>query len=120
MRKEEKQNFLPDFTKARANTLLRVVFNADLRCSHDGLALQAKALRLDVAKLEVGEFVVFINAKKTMLKMFAAGNTVAHFKTPGNRQLNLKVLAIIPRFFNGQTLKYDEALSEVIRKEIKR
>jgi hypothetical protein len=102
-----------------ANRLVRVVFNADLRAGHDGLTLLAKGLKLNPANLGVGEFIVFINRKKCALKLFAAGNTVAHFKMPGQQQINMKVIGLIPRFFNGKELQYSDALSEVIRKEIR-
>lgn len=106
--------------RASENRLIRVVFDADLRCSHEGLTAIAKNLKLKLDELELGEFVAFINSKKTMIKLYAAGNTIAHFKTPDGRQLNLKVLALIPKFFNGRELKYDDALKEVITKEIRR
>lgn len=117
----KKQDFLPDFSKKLSeNRMVQIVFNADLRCSHDGLRLLAKSLKINLDALVVGEFVVFINTNKNMLKIFAAGNTIAHFKNEKSRMINMKILSMIPRFFNGKELKYDEALAEVIRKEIKR
>jgi hypothetical protein len=104
---------------SKENRLLRVVFNADLRCSHDGLEKLAKSLKLDVAKLPVGQFVAFINARKTSIKLYAAGQTIAYFKMPRG-QLNLKILSVIPKFFNGRELRYDDALKDVILKEMKR
>lgn len=111
---------LPDFNKKLSdNRMLQIVFNADLRCSHLGLSIVAKRLKLDTSDLKIGEFIVFVNTKKTMIKIFAAGNTVAHFKN-NDRPINMKILGMIPRFFNGKELKYDEALAEVIKKEIRK
>ena len=101
----------------RENRLIRIVFNADLRNSHDGLAAVAKKLRVNVSELEVGEFVVFVNSKQSALKLYAAGNTLAHFKMPKNRRMDMRVIAMIPRFFNGKELRYDDAISEMIRKK---
>ena len=100
----------------RVNRIIRVVFDADLRCSHDGLRLIAKKLHVST-DLKVGEYIVFINAKKSMLKIFAAGNTIAHFKCPDNRRMNLNVIAMIPTFFNGRELEYDKAIEALIKKE---
>lgn len=99
------------------NKILRVIFNADLRCSHDGLRKIAKDLSLNVDTLRIGEFLVFINSRKSALKIFAAGQTIAHFKMPGERKMDMKIISMIPRFFNGQELKYDAALREKILKE---
>lgn len=114
------KDFLPKIKSGiKENRILQIVFNADLRCSHDGLTIQAKKAGVTVSDLEIGEFIVFINAKKTMLKIYAAGNTIAHFKNQGYQRINLGILKMIPRFFNGKELKYDEALAEVIRQEIR-
>lgn len=102
------------------NRIVRVIFDADLRCSHDGLRATAKKLSVSVDDLNMGEYVVFINSKKNMLKLYASGNTIAHFKTPDHRKMNLKVIAQIPKYFNGRELKYDDALKAVIEKEFGR
>jgi len=99
------------------NRIVRVIFDADLRCSHDGLRETAKKLKVLVDDLHTGEYVVFINSKKNMLKLFAANNTIAHFKTPDQRKMNLNVIAQIPKFFNGRELKYDDALKKVIEEQ---
>lgn len=100
------------------NSILRIVFNADLRCSHEGLALIAKDLKINVDKLDIGEYIVILNAKKTLIKIYAAGNVIAFYKSP-HGQINVKTLKLIPKYFNGRALQYDDALSEIIRKEIK-
>lgn len=99
------------------NRVVRVIFEADMRCSHDGLRKIAKKLNVIIDTLSLGEYVVFINTKKNMCKIFAAGNTIAFFKMPGGKMMNMKIIGMIPRFFNGKELKYDEALRELIRKE---
>jgi hypothetical protein len=112
--------FQPDFRAAKENRLIRAVFNTDLRNSHDGLYKIAKDLKVNIDNLSVGEFIVFVNKKRSALKLYAAGNTIAHFRMPGDRVMNMKVLAVIPKFFNGKELKYTDALAEVIRKEFKK
>jgi hypothetical protein len=111
--------YFPDMEIKRSeNRVLRIVFNSDLRSAHDGLTKLAKSLKIpNPAELEIGTFLVFVNRKRNALKIFAAGNTVAHFKMPDGRIMNVKILGLIPRFFNGKELKYDEALKELITKE---
>lgn len=109
-------DFMPAFAK-KTNRVLRVVFNTDLRNSHDGLALLDKQFKIDTAKLSPGEYVVFINAKKTALKLYAAGQVVAHFRMPTHRKMDMRIIGMIPRFFNGSELKYDDALKELITAE---
>lgn len=101
------------------NRILRVVFNTDLRNSHDGLEALAKDLKVKVSELSPGQFIVFMNTRKTAVKIYAAGNTIAHFRMPGGKKLNLKTIVMIPKYFSGGEFKYDQALKEVIEKEIK-
>ena len=105
--------------KAWSNRLTHIVFNADLRRGHDGLTKLATDMKINT-NLRVGEFIVFVNSKRSALKMYAAGETIAHFKMPGNKVMNVEVIRIIPRFFNGTELKYDKALDELIRSKFKR
>lgn len=101
------------------NEITRLVLNADLRCSHDGLSeMLKKTFKLETNDLEPGEYVVCVNSAKTIVKIFAAGNVIAHYKSPRG-MINLKTLRLIPKFFNGRALDYDGALGEVIRKEIR-
>lgn len=101
-----------------SNRLLRIVFNSDLRSGHNGLTAVAKKLDLDMSTLKPGEFVAFVNMKKTMLKIYAAGQVIVHCKPPKG-QLNLNTLKLIPKYFNGGEFEYTKALSEIIKRELK-
>lgn len=101
------------------NEILRVIFHADLRCSHTGLSLIAKKnFKIDTSELGQGQYLVFINTAKTIVKVYTGGNIIAHYKSR-HGQINLKTLSLIPKYFNGPKFHYDAALSEVIRKEIR-
>lgn len=108
-----KLDFLPSMERTESR-ILRVVFNTDLRNNHDGLTTIAKRLKIDTSKLKPGEFVVFINTAKTALKLFAAGQVVAHFRMPSYRKMDMRIIGLIPRFFNGRELKYDDALKDLL------
>lgn len=103
--------------RLRSNKILRVIFDSDMRCSHDGLRKIALKLKVKVDDLTKGEFIVFINTKQTMLKIFAAGNTIAFFKTPDGKRMNMNVIPLIPTYFNGEEFKYDKAVEALVKKE---
>lgn len=92
------------------NKIVRVIFNADLRCSHTGLRVVADELDIQLDELRNGEVVVFVNAKKNQLKLFGPMNSIVHFKNKDDSKIDLRVLAQIPRFFNGKEFNYSKAL----------
>lgn len=110
-------DFMPALKGQGTNRVLRVVFNTDLRNSHDGLSQLAKDFKIDTARLKPGEYIVFINTAKTALKLYAAGQVIAYFRMPTHRKMDMRVISLIPRFFNGRELKYDDALRELITKQ---
>ena len=101
------------------NKIIRCVFNADLRCSHEGLSEMLKLdFNIDTAKLSDGEYAICVNSAKTIVKIYAGGNTIAHYKSPRGR-IDMRTLALIPKHFNGRALNYEDALEELLRKEIR-
>jgi hypothetical protein len=86
--------------------------------SFQGLSLLAKDHGIDLSKLNVGEFVLFVNTKKTSFKLYTANNTICYVKMPGNRRVDLRVIQDIPKYFNGSSLDYNKALTNVLLKEI--
>lgn len=101
------------------NRIIRYFPNTDLRNAHDGLRLIASKEKIDVDGLKVGEFVIFVNSKQTVLKMYTLGGIIAHLKMPQGHRINPKTIAEIPRFFSGSRINYDAALREVMHREFK-
>jgi hypothetical protein len=97
--------------------IIRYFPETNLRSGHKGLAELAKKHKINVKELAIGEYCIFTNKSKTAIKMYAAGNVVAHYKDPNNRRLNSKVIKILPLFFNGKEINYDAALESVMKKE---
>lgn len=113
------KEFNPSFEgRLKENRVLRVVFDVNMQNGHDGLREVARKLNQNLDSLEVGEFVVFMNTKRTILKIFASGNTIAHFKHPLGHKIDLRLLSMIPRFFNGRELNYPKAIEEILKKEL--
>jgi hypothetical protein len=104
-------------SKTKATRVVRFFPGADLRCMHDGLRSIAVENGVDPYELRPGEFLVFCNTARTMLKIYAPGNTIACTKSPDGRRLDLNVIKYIPRFFNGSEFNYDGALKEVLKQK---
>lgn len=98
--------------------LKAIVRGADTRCRHDGLALQIKqAVRLDVDKLENGEFVLCLNTKRTILTLYGPNRIIVQQKrsTPITSETALKNLPGI--FLNTKKLDYNKALQKELYEE---
>lgn len=119
----DKKRFLRQLSSAenhrpnRNNRVLEIFSNVDLRKGHHGLQEIAKKSGHDVDKLQIGQYIVFINRAKTALKVFAPGNIVAYQKMPNNTQVDLRTLKHIPTFFNSGVFNYRGAQWEVMKKQ---
>jgi hypothetical protein len=98
--------------------VIQVFMDADLRCGHDGLADIAKKEKINVTKLEHGEFVMFINVERNKLKLYTANNIVAYLRLPQGK-IEMRTLGMIPAAF-AQTgrISYDEHLKEVLQERL--
>ncbi len=98
-------------------TLAHFFLDTDLRCSHDGLVaiLEKKKITVDE-----GEYVVFMNSARTMVKMFCGGNNaLLHYKKDG-RVLDPGVIRYLPKHCGGNRLNMDEAVKEHLHTILKR
>jgi hypothetical protein len=100
------------------NKIVRVFFESHLGNGHDGLAKLAKTKNVNVRNLNNGEYVIFINKRLNALKMYTSGFTIAHLRLP-NGKLDLNTIAMIPSFFNGSEIKYDEAVKKSLLTKLK-
>lgn len=103
--------------KTRSNKIIRYFPETDLRCNHLGLSLLAKEKKINVKDLAPGEFLVFTNKALNKLKIYAPGNCIAYVKSPDNRRIDLNVVRLIPRFFNGTKFDYEGAMSEMFSRK---
>jgi len=103
--------------KPTPNRIIRYFPNTHMGNAHHGLAEIAAQHKININKLNPGEFVIFVNNDQTALKMFGPGNIIAHLRMPGSEKINPRVISMIPKFFNGTQIEYDKALREVIQKE---
>lgn len=106
--------------QTRTLRILRFFPQSDLRCSHDGLRVLAKKNGVDPWKLAPGEFLVFANNLQNKLKIYAPGNVLVYLKSPDNHRIDLDIIRLIPRFFNGTEFNYPAALQKLITDKIER
>lgn len=102
-----------------SSRVVQVFLGTDLRCTHLGLALIAKQHKINVEKLEPGEYVLFLNNDKNKLKLYAANHIVAYLRLPDNQKLDMKTIQLIPRAFQGSgRIDYDKALKQVLEEAL--
>lgn len=99
--------------------ILRFFKDVDLRCSHEGLTIVAKKHHVDPTKLAPGEFLVFANSAQNKLKIYAPGNVLCYVRSPGYGRIDMNIVRLIPRFFNGTEFRYDAAAREMLKTKLK-
>lgn len=101
------------------NRILQVYLNADMRNGHDGLTKMAKKDKINVGSLDPGQIVVFVNGKKTKVKVYAANQVIAYLRLPAGQYVDLRTIQLIPKAFSAPgRLDYEAALREVLEKEL--
>lgn len=101
------------------NQVKRIFLNADFRKQHDGLIQLAQEHHLNIAALEPGEHVVFVNSQRNKIKMFSHGQVLSYLRLTSGK-VDLETLQAIPRAFKGNlTLAYDKALTKMVVKKLK-
>jgi hypothetical protein len=104
--------------KRTIQKIIRFFPETDMRNGHDGLAKIAKDNKINVTQLNLGEYVIFVNKKKTAIKMYAPNHIIVHQRLPGGARLDARVISLIPKYFNGTKINLDGALKEVITKAL--
>lgn len=99
------------------NKIVHLFTKSDLRLGHRGLRLLAAKSKVDLNKLEVGEYALFANNSLTGMKVFAANNTVIYCKSPSHRPFDIRAMNALPEFIEGSSINYDAALLSVFRKK---
>lgn len=87
--------------------------NADLRGSHNSLRLMANDNGLDLDEIGSNQFVVFVNKKRTLMKVWAGFGT---FSFTRRERIDLNAIKYLPRVFGATgDLNYDSALEQSLR-----
>lgn len=89
--------------------ILQVFLNADLRGSHNSLIVLGKAHGLDLVNLAQGQAVVFINKRRTLMKIYVTGNS---FSFTRRGFIDLEAIKHLPKSFGAnEDFDYDRALA---------
>lgn len=98
------------------NRIIEVIHNADMRNGLNGLFRIAKKHGAHPENLKKGEFLVFINTKESMFRVYVSGTTFAHFK-PESGRVDKRMIQHLPEAFNGTSFEWNNALKKAILKE---
>jgi hypothetical protein len=122
----ERERFYKELDKVEAakpskkGKIVHIFNDVSMRKGHPGLSEMAAKAKINLNDLTVDEYVLFFNRQKTALKMFAAGwNNLNYFKMPERAGvIDMRVISLIPKFFNGNKIEYDKAVKEVLEKTL--
>lgn len=96
------------------NKLVGFVNNTNLINGHDGLAKIAnQQLGINVKSLGRGEMIAFLNKKGDKVKLYAGGDVIAYLRH--DRKIDPRVIQHLPRHFNGQAIRYDNAVRDMLK-----
>ncbi len=109
---------LSEMPQTFKNKIVRYFPDTNLSGGFDRLSAIAKRNRIDVSSLAFGEYLIFVNKKRDKLKMLCGNDLVAYLRLPNGARIDLRTIALIPRFFNGTAIEYDRALREVLEKQL--
>lgn len=99
--------------------ILQCFINADLRLGHPGLSALARKYKINVDQMGAGEFIVFINPRRTKMKIYAANQVLAYIR-PKSGHVDLNTVRYFPAVFNAKgKIDYDEALKVSITEALK-
>lgn len=100
----------------RKPVVCKVFDDVDLRCGHKGLGLIARKHNLSPENLGPGLFLLFINRGGTAVKLLANGNVMVYLKSATGEKIDMKVIEMLPRFFNGTDFDFGRSAAAGLKK----
>lgn len=107
-------------SKPKAPRIVRVFMDVHMGYGHRGLSKVARESDVEIDTLDRGEMIVFLNRKQDAMKVYTAGNTVAHIKMPQGGRIDLRVIKLLPTFFSGGEVRYQSALKRHLKQKLLR
>ena len=108
------ESFRKEASQVKSLRIVRFFRASDLRCGHEGLATYANSLGYGVNTLRPGEFLVFLNRAENRMKIMTTSGLLLYIKQPDERRFDLSIIKYLPRFFNGRTINYQNALTQMV------
>ena len=81
--------------------LVQVILNAGMGAQHDGLRLLMESMDIDHEALQPGQFVVFLNRRRTKAKIYTAHGVIAYMRTEDESEISFEMLSRIPQAFQA-------------------
>lgn len=95
--------------------LAHFFLDVDMRQGHAGLVKLVTKKKIKVVE---GEYVIFLNGKRNIIKMFCGSEAaLLHYKKDG-RVIDPRIIPILPSFCEGKTMNIDGALREHLTKAL--
>lgn len=101
-------------------SIVRYISGVHMGLSFKGLRKIASKLKLNLDALDSGEFVLFMNSKRTAFKLLAPNNVMVYYRHPKEHAIDPRVISLIPKIFDGKELNMDAGLKEVIQKDFEK
>ena len=98
-----------------------VVDNCNMALSHDGLNAVAVKLKVDPAKLERNELIVFLNRAKTRMKVLGGGGAViGYVRMSDKSRIPLEAIQYLPEVFsNSGKIDINQAVEKLLVTRLK-
>lgn len=106
----------------------RVFLNVSMSNRIEGLQKIAIGSGIKLHELDPQSYLIFVNAAKDKVAMLVGSATknkehtqiMAYKKMGAGQAIDLRVLAEMPRYFDGKRLDYDQALNAALDAALKR
>lgn len=98
------------------NKIARYFPDTNLINGHDGLTRIASKVGVRVDTLGKGEFLCFVNKRKTSVKLLANEGVICYLRLKKGH-INPMAIKHLPRYFNGSTINYTEAIQAVMKQQ---
>lgn len=100
---------------------IAVVDNCNMALSHDGLNAVAIRLKVDPAKLERNELIVFLNRAKTRMKVLGGGGAViGYVRMSDKSRIPLEAIQYLPEVFsNSGKIDINQAVEKLLVTRLK-
>lgn len=97
--------------------LAHIFVSVDMRLAHAGLIEFLKKKKI---KVKEGDYIVFMNSSRTIVKMFCNSDAaILHYKKAGTK-IDPGVIRYLPKYCNGAELDIDGAKAEHLKDLMKR
>ena len=98
------------------NQIAHIFTEVDMRCNHLGLTKLITKHKIKIG----GQYVIFLNKARTMVKMFCKSpDVLLHYKKDG-RVIDPGTLRYLPKYVNGSEIQMNKAVKEHLEDCFKR